>query len=233
MRKLVYISMLFSILTWSCSQDEVVNVEISKTLNVEQEQLNGFIMSSCDEFKPDSIIKNVPENSDKYVFEDSHSELWVEESNLKATTTSEPLLATGYDIKEKVGTETTMYTGYSSSEPRLVPYVSYLVIKYQYKKVIQIPKNATLILPPDDIMSAYRPMGYMPGAGYKLGYRFAKVRTDNYFDTYYLITEIYEITHTTSGSQVAPADDPIYAFTGMRYPKDLVFKYQYTEQINW
>ncbi|MDR0614045.1 MAG: hypothetical protein LBG45_11400 [Dysgonamonadaceae bacterium] len=229
MKKNIYF-LILSLLVWSCSQDAVINNE--SPLKQDQ-RLNSIIMSSDDAIIPDSVIHYVIETSEQYLFEDPHSELWVKESNLRSDI-SDPILATGYDIKEQVGTGTVMFSSSSTVEPRIVPHVSYLYKKYQYKKVIQIPKDATLILPHVDIMHAYRPMGYNPGrTDRKLGYASVKVPTDNnYYDTHHLVTEIWEITHNISGQQVAPANNPIYTFVGFRFPANIIFKYQY-ESINW
>jgi len=79
---------------------------------------------------------------------------------------------------------------------------------YQYKKSIQIPTGATLIIPDDATMAKMSPMGAKPGTS-TIGYTSQLVSIGSIQDTYYLVTEGREITYNNLGQQVASADNPI------------------------
>ena len=76
------------------------------------------------------------------------------------------------------------------------------------------------------------PMGNKPGTSSTKGYVYEFISHGANYDTYYLITEGSEITHTVSGQQIAPLNDPVYLPCQIQIPQNIVFKYQY-DTIEW
>ena len=150
----------------------------------------------------------------------------------KISASQPPINAIGYEIKTLMYTEVTMFPKGLACDTRIQRYVQYVYKKYQYKKIIQIPAGADLILPPLSVMSTIAPMGNLPGTTNSIGYSSLFVSTNGVYDTYYLITESREITHTAAGQQVAPLDNPIYMPCTINPPSQLLFKYQYSD-IDW
>lgn len=121
-----------------------------------------------------------------------------------------------------------MFSSATSLEPRIIPFVTYVCNIYQYKKTVQIPKGATLALPPEATMNQYVPMGFLPGYTNKFGYVSSNLISSNSTqDTYYLITESREITYNISGQQVATEDNPIFVHPTLKKPSDYIYPYQY------
>lgn len=241
----IYLIMLAcAMLVVSCSQNEVYEniaetqiiedaIEVSKKNAVIMSDENVIVVSE-EGLEPESVVQNlVEEYPEHYNFVDSNSQLWIEENNNGfGILASPPLTASGYDVKTQIGTATTvMFSQGLACDSRVFPYVYYVAKKYQYKKTIQIPHNATLILPRKSIMEAMVPMGIEPGKT-TYGYSYELVSTGSTYDTYYLVTEGNEITHNVSGQQVAPANNPIYFPCNLRVPNDFLFKYQYSE-VDW
>jgi hypothetical protein len=211
----------------SCSQNEIQENEFNR-------EMKDGIKVSTEGFFPDSAIqKFILENPEYYVFGNSHSDLWVEESSFRSLTAQPSLNAYGYDIKVQISTGTTMFPKGLSCDSRIYTGTYYVYKRYQYKKSIQIPPNATLILPPDDFMITMTPIGTKPGTSSTKGYVSELISHGSDYDTYYLITEGSEITHTASGQQIASLNDPVYLPCHIQIPQNIVFKYQYTEAIEW
>jgi hypothetical protein len=176
------------------------------------------------------------ENQEGYNFVDSNSELWNENDTVYSVpasavlTKSSPIPSYYTSIKELTTIKATFaYT--LPCDSRLQKQIIYLLKKELYVAQIQIPKNSSLILPPSSVMNTYSPMGYLPtGTGY--GYSMEKVRTTTTHDIYNLMTQVWSITHTLMGSQVAPLNNPIYTSCQMYNPKDICFYYQYST-VDW
>lgn len=228
MKKAIYIILFMTLFTVSCNNKN----ELMSPQN------KDIVFINEDGSEPDSVVRSwIKNNPELYKFTNPHSEFWVEEnyinSKMKRVATSQPSISvTGYDIKTQINSSVGAFPYGVKCEPRISRYVSYVVIKYQYKKFITVPKGASVILPPDNIMSNFTPMGIKPGTINQYGYTLAFVSTDGINDTYYLITEGFEITHNASGQQVAPLDDPIYIPCKFIKPSNIVFKYQYSS-IDW
>ncbi len=104
--------------------------------------------------------------------------------------------------------------------------------KYRYKKKIEIPEGATLIIPPESYMQGMSPMGYKPGTS-NFGYSALKISSgNNGHDTYYLMTDGREIAYDIYGHQLFPLNNPVYIPCRVQKPHEVIFKYQYSN-INW
>lgn len=176
----------------------------------------------------DFLEKLINSNPEKYQFEDSHSELWMKNGMLRSGSAS--IYVTGYEHTEYIGSEKCIFSR-PQEDTRLITYTYYVAKTYRYIKVIQIPKGASLILPPDEVMAKFNPMGYKPGT-YQYGYSAKSERSDNIYDTYHLINEVIEITHTLSGQQIAPDSNPAYCTKRIYTPIQYIFQYQYST-VNW
>jgi len=184
--------------------------------------------------EPDStVLEYILQNPELYRFIDSNSELWTEgsEENLKSVY-SGSLTALGYDVKELIKTTKAMFYNGLSCDSRIQPRVTYLVKKYRYKKLIQIPAGASLILPPSNIMSTIHPMGIKPGTSSTVGYTIEDVSTGSTYDTYYLVSEGSEITHNLLGQQIASVSNPVIIPCNIGVPRSFLFKYQYST-VEW
>ncbi|WP_297101557.1 hypothetical protein [uncultured Draconibacterium sp.] len=227
MKKYIYLLSLISLVfVVSCSdnEDEIIQAD------VQMEQSENIVLIPEDGIEPDSLIESiVASNPDAYVFEDSHSELWTNE-NLKSTTTTS-LSVEGYDMKQYLSSFNTMFLSGLSCDSRIKSNITYLVKKYRYKKSIQIPKGATLILPPESYMGTMSPMGYLPGTS-NYGYSYELISSGNVYDTYYLMTEGSEIVYNIYGQQLFSLDNPVYIPCKVQTPHDIIFKYQYSV-IEW
>jgi hypothetical protein len=227
-----YILVLILFTIASCAKNELSNDYLpSVTSNIVNTSIEGF--------EPNSVMENcIKNNPEFYIFSNPHSELWMDEissnSKRRRITTSQPAISvTGYDMKTQISSYVTSFPSGLSCDSRVNRGVSYLSVKFQYKKTITIPKGADLILPPQTLMSTYIPMGNKPGTTVgEYGYSSAFVSTDGIVDTYYLITEGREIVYNSSGQQVAPLDNPIYTPCKIITPSQLIFKYQYTT-VDW
>lgn len=241
----VYAFLVFSTISIiSCSQNEVyeniADAQVVGDVN-ETSKINSFeviedsvIKVSNEGFESESAVLNfIEQHPNYYKPVESNSHLWQEEDtkNRLGILSIPSITVSGYDVKTQIGFSTTMFPSGLSCDSRVFPYVYYLSKKYQYKKSIQIPHNATPILPPESIMTSLAPMGITPGKT-TIGYTYVLVSTGSVYDTYYLITEGNEITHNVNGQQVAPSNFPIYTPCNLRIPDNFIFKYQYSE-IDW
>ena len=107
MRKICLFLFLFCavVLISSCSQDEILKSDVGENPITEQEMSNDVVIMPADGQEPDSEIqKRVKENSEKYQFGNSNSELW-KESMLRTSLLS----VNGYDIREEVKRTKAMY----------------------------------------------------------------------------------------------------------------------------
>jgi hypothetical protein len=176
------------------------------------------------------------ENQEGYNFVDSNSELWNENDTVysvpaSAVLTKSSPIPSYYTSIKQLGTEKRAFAYTLSCDSRLQKYLPYLLKKELYVAQIQIPKNSSLILPPSSVMNSYSPMGLLPtGSGH--GYSMEKVRTTTTHDIYNLMTQIWSITHTLMGAQVASLNNPIYPSCQMHNPKDICFYYQYST-VDW
>lgn len=222
--------LFFVILIVSCSQEESFDNGI-KSIKENQEVV---INKSDKGIETESeVLRQICENPELYLFEDSNSDLWKEEShdNLKSAY-SASLTTTGYDVKSQISSGITNFYYGLVCESRIVPRTSYVWVKYRYKNLIQIPTGATLILPPSSIMSTMYPMGIEPGTTSTVGYSSELVSIGSTYDTYYLITECREITHNAIGQEVFPSSDPVILPCNIGVPSEFLFKYQYSI-IEW
>ncbi|MDR2963110.1 MAG: hypothetical protein LBU90_05720 [Bacteroidales bacterium] len=222
MKKLFVVCLSIALIS-SCAQEEI------NQTNIVQKEV---IVTSEDGTEPMSVIQGfVKEHPEYYVFEDSHSDLWAENTVENTNLKDAPLIASGYDYKTQISTATATYVKGLLCDNRIIAGVSYVTKKIQYKKTIQIPKGATLILPPISTMATMTPMGYVPGTS-NIGYAAVYVSTNTVQDTYYLVTEGTEITHNYMGQEIAPANNPVYVPCNLRIPSNFVFKYQYAA-VEW
>lgn len=213
----------------SCSEDDHDTIQPA----VQIEKSGDVVLISEDGVEPDSITESiVSKNPEAYIFENPYSELWKNENdgNLKSVN-SPPLSVEGYDVKQYLSSYSTMFLSGLSCDSRIQRNITYLVKKYRYKKTIQIPKDATLILPPDSYMQGMSPMGYKPGTN-NYGYSALKISSGNVYDTYYLMTEGSEIVYNIYGQQLFPLNNPVYIPCKVQTPHEVIFKYQYSI-IEW
>ncbi|MBK5215874.1 MAG: hypothetical protein JJE53_03675 [Candidatus Pacebacteria bacterium] len=230
LNKYIYcLSFLCLILVISCSknEDDIIQPDM------QMEKSDVIVIVSEDGVEPDSIIESIVENNpEAYIFENPNSELWINEDdgNLKSATTAS-LSVEGYDVKEYLSAYSTLFPSGLSCDSRIQTGIVYLVKKYRYKKSIQIPKGATLILPPESYMQGMSPMGYLPGTS-NYGYSSLLISSGNVYDTYYLMTEGSEIVYNIYGQQLFPLNNPVYIPCKVQTPHEVIFKYQYSI-IEW
>lgn len=226
MKKFIYYFSLSIILCFSCTQEDSY-IEETVTINEDSE-----IQISVDGYFHESFIaEQISNNPSLYEFENNNSHLWLDESNsnLKSAT-SGSFSVLGYDNKTVIGT--TVGTLYSlSCDSRIIP-GAYIIKRYRYTKMIQIPAGATLVLPSNEYMSNMYPMGIMPGETSIRGYTAQLVSSGNMFDTYNLITEGSQITHNSIGQRIVPVSEAICIPCQCGHPWNNIWKYQYT-YVNW
>jgi hypothetical protein len=230
MKKYFYHLLIISVMFLSsCSQRDEFKNESADNSKSQKSSLENVVVVNNEGEEPDSILQlRVAEHPEDYTFCNPHSELWKESLFRSA---SDPIVV-GYAIVTKISESISLfYQGYLCDN-RIFTMQSYIVKTNQYKAVIKIPHGATLVLPPPSIMATYSPMGNVPGTTNTVGYSAVSVSTDNSYDTYYLVTEIREITHNSSGQQIAALDNPVYIPCSAYTPSALAFKYQY-DLINW
>lgn len=98
-KKSVYFLVLVCmVLATSCSQNEMQENKFNR-------EMQDGIKVSTEGFFPDSAVqKFILENPEYYVFGNSHSDLWLEESSFRSLTAQPSLNAYGYDVKVQIGT---------------------------------------------------------------------------------------------------------------------------------
>ncbi len=227
MKKLFYLFILITF-AYSCSQDDAMISDNSKEIN--SDKSNDLVLTSEDgTLSNEFLLKLQKDYPEKFVFGEDHSDLWPNGNGLRAS--SEPYIVSGFDTKELIKTTVSMFPLGSSCDLRIAPGIYYIENFYHYIKYIQVPKGATVILPPESVMATFQPMGIIPGTLNKYGYTYAFVWGNNTHDTYALITQIFEITHTSLGQQMAPLDNPVYGPCKAYYPINMVFKYTYSDVV--
>jgi hypothetical protein len=231
MKKSIYVFMLSSaIFAASCSQNE----DLDKNIKEQTEGKAEAICISSEGVEPESVtLRLISEKPEYYIFEDPNSDLWkaYSDNGLKSTT-SAVLTTIGYDTKVSISSSKASFIFGLKCDTRVRPGVYYLYTRYQYKKMINIPKGATLILPPVSVMSAMYPMGIKPGTSSTTGYTCVLISSNSTQDTYYLVAEGNEITYNALGQQVAPGANPVFFPCGKGLPNNFLFKYQY-QVIEW
>lgn len=167
------------------------------------------------------------------VFLQTDTTLWISETRSPNTTKN----IYGITRKKFLGTSKAFISVNNgwTTDKRIVS-AAYICYHYHYIKEIEIPKGATLILPPGEIMKNLV-MGANPAGGNQRGFAAAKIATRGDYDVYQLVTGVVEITHDLAGRLVyiPPVYDPqiLTSSSEKEAQGKINFKYQYQVDLSW
>lgn len=227
MKKLLFfLGITIAVFFTACSNDEMNDSDVTG-LNGKTDVIN----ITRDGVFPDSITKSlIASYPEFYTFDKSNSDLWIHETGNGTRAAGMTISVTGYNYVRDVKNYKIAFPSgliYDSRVPKTD--AVYLACIKQYSKDIRIPKGATLVIPPQNIMGAMKNMGRHPGGKAEtlniIGYDAKYSSTYNGEDIYELITETVEMTHNIEGKEVfRPA---VYIPGEVTNPSQFVFIYQY------
>lgn len=232
MKKISFFLFVTMIISFSsCSQDENTEINQKESDKFATTNFNEpFIISADNPSIPEVVCSSY---NDEINLINSNSELWINETNLTKANKSGTISVSGYDKKTIIRDKNAKYRfPYGYLDKRMDTGTTYIGQYCRYRKLIEIPKGYTLILPPPEIMSKYPNMGSIPPPpnNTQIGYGSEFYRTIDNKDQYYLITDVVEISYDLTGRLMF--NPPVYIPYNFKESKSMVFKYQY-DNIEW
>lgn len=231
MKKKCFLSLLVIMSLSSCSQDEDITLPKDGTSGITTPNFPSTLSTSSDNiFIPDEVYQSFNENTN---FQESNSELWIDESKGMLRSSSGTITVTGYTTRIPVtGKNYKVYFPQGYLDKRVRKDVIYLAEYFRYRKLIEIPKGYTLVLPPKEVMSTIKNVGMIPPppSNQQIGYHAEYYKTVKDKDQYYLVTDIVELVYNIEGREMfKPA---VYIPYNVTQPSTLTFKYQYLD-LEW
>lgn len=213
---------------FSCSQED------NFLVNTSEDVTDVVIANREGDFPKEIIQKWVNDNPETFGrIINPYSKNWPSEEGsddnsptLRSSSSSDAILSIyGYDSKELISTVTTMFPQGYGYDNRIVPYTYYILKTYYYKKSIQVAGDESISIPSSTVMQNYSNMGLQPGSN-TIGYSCEIVSSNSQFVNYNFITTVKEITHTISGQQIAPDNNPVLLPGNVTDPSTFQFRYQ-------
>lgn len=214
----------------SCSQDENMDNNLGNTKEATTNFGEVFKISTDGNAIPDVVFQS---NNEGIIWGNPNSEYWVDDSEKMTKSSSGTITVTGYTSKTAIkdkNYKVMFTTGYHDKNVNRS--TVYLAEYFRYRKLIEIPKGYTPILPPPSIMLNMPNMGMIPPppSEQQQGYQYEFYKTVNGKDQYYLVTDVVEVLYDIQGRQMWST--PLYMPYNVTNPSTMTFKYQY-DDIDW